>query len=377
MNSPSPWHTTPLSKKIVFLAAVFFIFAGTGLANDVIDMGREAMPRFLVSVVLNGLFAICYAVGFIIWRHKFWKVFTGLIILEFVAMGWLAVRFPDIPLAVPLDAAATERLHNRITYVGVAIIVCVTLGYTGLVFVSISESRRYFRSQTEKAVLESEMAAAREVQRVMVPEIVPAVPGYSIESVYRPAAEVGGDFFQVIPLKSGSTLMVIGDVSGKGLGAAMIVSMIVGMLRAVSGFTEQPAEILGELNHRLCGRTQGGFATCLAVRMDAGGRLMLSNAGHPPLYLNGIEVPSTGSVPLGLIETAVYTQTELEMGAGDHAVLLTDGIPEARNEGGVLLGFPRVQSLLREGASAHMVADTAQKYGQNDDITVISIALRA
>jgi hypothetical protein len=378
MSSLSPWHTTPLKSRIIFLLAVFFIFAGIGLANDVIDMGRTPGPRFAASVVLTGLFAIGYAVGFIVQGNRFWRWFAPVLILEFVVMGWLGNRFPNLPLAVPLSAAALDRLHSRIAYVGSAIIVCVTLGYTGLVYVSIMEARRYFRTQTEKAMLESEMAAAREVQRVMVPETLPPVSGYSIESVYRPAAEVGGDFFQVIPLKSGSTLVVIGDVSGKGLRAAMIVSMIVGILRTITGLTEEPGEILAELNRRECGRTDSGFATCLVVRLDeVGGRLTMADAGHPPPYLNGTEVPFGGSLPLGMIEPAAYTQTELEMKAGDRLVLLTDGIPEARNADGELFGFPRVEALLRDCASARTVAEAARQHGQNDDITAISIARQA
>jgi len=259
---------------------------------------------------------------------------------------------------------------------GVAIILTVVLGYVGFVHVSISEARRYAKAQIEKASLESEMAAAREVQRLMVPEDFPDVPGYTIQSVYRPAAEVGGDFFQVIPLKSGRTLIVIGDVSGKGLRAAMIVSMLVGMLRTVSGFTEEPAEILHDLNRRLSGHTRGGFATCLVIRLDHDGRLALANAGHPSPYVNGAEVPFAGSMPLGLDGSAVYEQTTLEMPAGDRLVLLTDGIPEARNENGVLLGFPRVELMLRDGASAKSVAEAAQQHGQDDDITVIGIARR-
>jgi hypothetical protein len=374
MNAPSPWRTTPLKARIIFLLAVFFIFAGTGFTNDLFDMGRQPAPRFAASVVLNGLFAIGYALSFIILRKKFWKTFFPLLAVQFVLMGWLAIRFPDAPLAVPLGAPEIGRLHGRIVWVGIGIIVFVSLGYSGLVYVSINEARRYFRTQTEKAALEAEMAAAREVQRVMVPEDLPPISGYTVESVYRPAAEVGGDFFQVLRLKSGRTLIVIGDVSGKGLRAAMIVSMIVGMLCVVSGFTEEPAEILAELNRRICGRTHEGFATCLVVRLDEGGRLALANAGHPPPFLNGTEVPFAGSMPLGLAETTTYDQTSMEMRAGDRTVLLTDGIAEARNEQGVLLGFPRVESLLREGATARSVADAAQQHGQNDDLTVISIA---
>jgi len=149
------------------------------------------------------------------------------------------------------------------------------------------------------------------------------------------------------------------------------------MLRTVSSFTEEPAAILGEINRRLCGRTQGGFATCLAVRLDEDGRLAVANAGHPAPYVNGAEVPFGGSMPVGLVETAMYEQASMEMRTGDRVVLLTDGIPEARNEPGVLLGFPRVELMLREGASAKALAETAKQQGQNDDITVISIARQA
>jgi serine phosphatase RsbU (regulator of sigma subunit) len=153
--------------------------------------------------------------------------------------------------------------------------------------------------------------------------------------------------------------------------------MIVGMLRTVSGFTEEPGEILAELNRRVCGHTRGGFATCLIVRLDDDGQLAVANAGHPSPYVNGAEVPFAGSMPLGLDGSAVYEQTSMEMHAGDRAVLLTDGIPEARNEQGVLLGFPRVELMLREGGSAKSVAEAAQQHGQNDDITVIAIARQA
>lgn len=102
--------------------------------------------------------------------------------------------------------------------------------------------------------------------------------------------------------------------------------------------------------------------------------MALANAGHPAPYLNGTEIPIAGTLPLGLSATTVYTQMNVDMHSGDRAILLTDGIPEARNEGGTLLGFPRVESLVRAGATVRTVADAAQQYGQNDDITVISVA---
>ena len=359
---------------MIFLLAVFSVFVGIGIANDVIEMGRQPAARFAASAVLSGLFAVFYAGTAIALRGKFWKALLPLFVLQFLIMGSLGRWFPDVSRAIQLNPAETGHLHNRMIFDGCGIIASVVLGYVGFVHVSISEGKRYIRTQAEKATLEGEMVAAREVQRMMFPEDLPLIAGYKVETVYRPAAEVGGDFFQVIPLKGGRTLIVIGDVSGKGLRAAMIVSMIVGMLCIVSASTDEPAEILAELNRRLCGRTHGGFATCLVVRLDEDGRLTLANAGHPHPYLNGTEIPFAGSLPLGLAETTSYTGTTLAMSSGDRALLMTDGIAEARNEQGELLGFARVESLLREGTSARTIADAAQQHGQNDDITVISIA---
>jgi serine phosphatase RsbU (regulator of sigma subunit) len=377
MRAAVPWRSTPLRARIIFLAAVFCVFVGIGIANDITDMGRWSTPRYAISVVLIGVFAMGYAASGIILRNRFWKAMLPLMAVQFTIMGFLANHFPNAPQQTQLNKVQMDRLHSRMSFDGIAVIITVCLGYIGFVHVSISEARRYAKTQTEKATLDGEMAAAREVQRVMVPEVLPSISGYAIESVYRPAAEVGGDFLQMIGLKSGRTLLVIGDVSGKGLSAAMIVSMIVGMLGVVTSFTEEPAEILSELNRRLCGRAHGGFATCLIVRLEAGGRLTLANAGHPPPFVNGAELSSPGSMPLGMTESAAYTQSSLDLLAGDRAVLLTDGVPEARNQTGVLLGFPGVESLLRQGASVHAVAQAAQQFGQDDDLTVISSARQA
>ena len=332
------------------------------------------MPRFALAVLITGAFAVCYASAGITLRRRFWRAFVPLITVQIFTMGFLMNLLHDAPPLAQLDPAQTNHVQSRMAFDGVAIIITVTLSYVGFVFVSVSEARRHARAQVEKAALENEMAAAREVQRVMVPEVLPPISGYSIESAYCPAAEVGGDFFQVIPLRSGRTLLVIGDVSGKGLRAAMIVSMIVGMLSTVSGFTEEPAVILAELNRRLFGRTNEGFVTCLVVRVEERGRLALANAGHPPPYINGTEIASLGSMPLGLVEIAVYEQTSIQMRVGDSAVFVTDGVAEAQNEKRILLGFARVESMLRDGASAKHVAEVAQEYGQADDLTVISIA---
>jgi serine phosphatase RsbU (regulator of sigma subunit) len=148
---------------------------------------------------------------------------------------------------------------------------------------------------------------------------------------------------------------------------------MVGMLGAITAFTEEPAAILRELNRRLCARAHGGFVTCAVVRLDPDGTVTLANAGHLPPYLNGVEVPLPGSLPLGVSSTSEYEQSAFTLGAGDRLFLLTDGIAEAQNTERQLLGFPRVESLLRGGATAHAMAEAARQHGQADDITAIRI----
>jgi len=218
MSSVHPWRTVPRRVKIIFLLAVFFVFAIIGFANDTMDMGRLAPFNFGLGVVLPGLFAIGYAFAGVTLRSQWWKAFVPIFVVQFVVMGGVAMLFPDPRPLTQMGKQELEILHNRLIFDGIATILAVSLGYAGFIIVFVSEGKRYLRTRTEMATLEGEMAAAREVQRLMVPEHPPQIAGYSIESVYHPAAEVGGDFFQVIPLSSGCALVVIGDVSGKGLG---------------------------------------------------------------------------------------------------------------------------------------------------------------
>jgi hypothetical protein len=188
----SPWHTTPPKAVVGFLLAVFFVFTTIAFAADIMDMGREPPFRFGVSVLLSGLFAVCYAITGITLRGQFWKGVLPLCALQVVVMGLLARYFPDAPQPVQTDAAAMGRLHARLIFDGVATIVAVSLGYVGFLFVSISESRRHIRANAEKAALEAEMAAARAVQQMILPEQTESFPGYADDSVNRPAKKVAG-----------------------------------------------------------------------------------------------------------------------------------------------------------------------------------------
>jgi hypothetical protein len=370
---PKAWKTAPRWAIVVFLLAVFCTFASLGFVFDGMGMGRQSALCLALSVVIIALFSTAYAVAGITLRQRFWIPGVPLFILENVCMALLHNWLPDAPPLTHLDSAQLDGFHSRLVFDGFAVVISVVLGYTGLVVVSIAESRRRLRLELDKVAVDSELAAAREIQRLMVPEELPPTPGYELESIYRPAAQVGGDFFQVIPLGGGQTLVVVGDVSGKGLSAAMIVSMLIGMLHTIGRISNDPAEILAELNNRLFERKHGGFITCLAVRLDPSGSVVLANAGHLPPWLNGSEVVFAGSLPLSLAAGAAPETVALEMRAGDRLILTTDGVVEARNAQGELFGFERIQGLLRQETSPLVLAEAAIQHGQDDDLTVISI----
>jgi hypothetical protein len=236
---------------------------------------------------------------------------------------------------------------------------------------------RTVRTVRERAEIAGEIAAARSVQQVLIPDFLPQVPGLIVESAYLPAQEVGGDFFQVLPIpRTGDAFIVVGDVSGKGLKAAMTVSLIVGTLRAYAESYTSPAELLAGMNRLLHGRT-AGFATCLALKITAAGEVTIANAGHPNPYLDGVEIETDSNLPLGITLDVEYAETRLHVDTGQALTLVTDGVVEATSAATKeLFGFERTQAISRQAANA--IAEAARAFGigapQADDITVLTIA---
>ncbi|MGA8727332.1 MAG: SpoIIE family protein phosphatase [Terracidiphilus sp.] len=252
-----------------------------------------------------------------------------------------------------------------------------TIANTLLLLAIIYAMYRYMLdSASRQSSLEQEFKSARELQQVLIPETLPALPGFAFTSAYRPAQEVGGDFFQVIPLEGeyeGSTMILLGDVSGKGLKAAMTVSMIVGAARTLARFAPNPADMLAELNLRLFGRLQGGFVTCLSLRLDAAGHCVISSAGHPAPFLNKHEVDLPGMLPLGILPAASYEETAIDLREGDHFALYTDGLLEARSSSGEIFSFDRLDALFATRPDATKATEAAVNFGQDDDITVLTL----
>jgi hypothetical protein len=237
------------------------------------------------------------------------------------------------------------------------------------VYRSFEENRR------RQLVLNQEFDNARTLQQILIPEELPHVPGFRVSSAYRPSLEVGGDFFQIIPLGNaeGTTLILLGDVSGKGLRAAMMVSFIVGTVHVLVEQITSPAALLAELNERLRGRLQNGFTTCLALRLEADGRCVIAGAGHPAPFVDKREVEIKSGFPLGLFPGLVYEEVDFVLQPGETCMLYTDGLTEARDKNGELFGEERLAKLFAEWPTAQQAAEAAIQFGQDDDVTVLSI----
>jgi hypothetical protein len=229
---------------------------------------------------------------------------------------------------------------------------------------------RTIRLARSRAEVAAEIEAAQTVQQVLLARSSQATPGFVVESVYLPANEVGGDFFLVSPGQDGSLLAIVGDVSGKGLIAAMRVSMILGVLRRED--SRDPRAVLHQLNEALLSQSEMGFTTACCVWMDAAGRYSIANAGHIAPYVDGHEVVTPPSLPLGLAPDQEYELVEGVLPRGLKLVLMSDGVVEAKSEKGDLLGFDRLPSLTLSPAAE--IAKVAEDFGQDDDITVLTIA---
>jgi phosphoserine phosphatase RsbU/P len=247
---------------------------------------------------------------------------------------------------------------------------------------------RFIHVSQEEQRSAAEIEAARSVQALLIPTQLPSNHNFMLESAYLPANGVGGDFFQVLPLKDDSMLIVVGDVSGKGLQAAMNASTLVGALR--NELSHDPATVLNRLNNVLLGSTSGpdavpgvssgqkttaSFATCLCARIYPNGEMTIANAGHLHPYRDGREMDLVADLPLGVIPNIQYEQATFQLNVGDRLIFLSDGVVEASNAHGELFGFERTQQVSNE--SARYIAQTAKRFGQTDDITVVSMYFAA
>jgi serine phosphatase RsbU (regulator of sigma subunit) len=242
----------------------------------------------------------------------------------------------------------------------------------------------------ERQRIEQELRVARLIQQTLLPKSLPGLPGYDVAAYYQPAREVGGDFYDFFELDDGRLGLIVGDVSGKGVPAAIVMAITRTMLRAAYRLgSPAPGEILEEVNNVLYPEIPPNmFVTCLAALLDSrSGRLHYANAGHDLPYLrhaeDGVseELRARG-MPLGLMPNMSYEQKEITLKPGESILLYSDGLVEAHDPRREMFGFPRMQGLVGAHPGGATLIDfllaelerfTGEEWEQEDDITLLTL----
>ena len=236
--------------------------------------------------------------------------------------------------------------------------------------------------------VEHDLSVARSIQQASLPKEVPTLEGWQISPYYQPAREVGGDFYDFHLLPEGRLGLVVGDATGKGVPAALVMSTTCGMLRLAAQSHTSPAEMLQGVNEVLFPNIPTNmFVTCFyAILEPNSGRLSYANAGHdlPYLHRNGeAEELRARGMPLGLMPGMRYEEKETIVHSGQAALLYSDGLVEAHDPEGDMFGFPRLRTLIAERAEEErplgevlleeLYSFTGEGWEQEDDITLLTL----
>jgi sigma-B regulation protein RsbU (phosphoserine phosphatase) len=256
---------------------------------------------------------------------------------------------------------------------------------------SILDNARLVERERERQMLEQQIAIARDIQQALLPKNFRDYPHLSVSGVNFPCLSVGGDYFDVFPLSDNRTAFLIADVSGKGLGAALLTTMLQGALSGMTLGTD-PARVFNHVNRFLCDHAEvGRYATMFFGILDEQGNLQYINAGHPSPFLirQGVaeDVFNEGSYPVGLVPEAEYTAVCLKLEPGDTLVLFSDGVTEAMDPAEQLFGVPRLKECLTghqqtpldelQKTVLESVENFSRGASQADDLTLLLVRYRA
>ena len=251
--------------------------------------------------------------------------------------------------------------------------------------------QRLQQERVERERVEQELRVARTIQQASLPEKVPELEGWHITPFYQPAREVGGDFYDFHLLPDGKLGLVVGDATGKGVPAALVMSTTCGMLQAVARAlgSSSPGEVLAQVNETLLARIPANmFVTCFYGVLDPhSGTLSYANAGHDPPYMrrgneDADELRARG-MPLGLMAGMEYEEQRTSLREGENVLFYSDGLVEAHDPEGEMFGFPRLRELIahhtdEEGALGEFLMEelysfVGEAWEQEDDITLLTL----
>ncbi len=238
----------------------------------------------------------------------------------------------------------------------------------------------------ERERIEQELHVAQLIQQQFLPSELPELRGWHLAAFYRPARTVGGDFYDLIALEDGQVMVIVGDVTDKGVPAALVMASTYALLRSAADLSSSPGEVLRRVNELLIPQIpMNMFVTCLVLVIDLDtGRTRFANAGHNLPYVRRaggvVQLPARG-MPLGLMPGSVYDEHETVIEAGDIVLLYSDGITEQHSAKGEMFGFGRTADLVGEATSGDDLVDRSvlalgsfsAGVEQEDDITLVTL----
>lgn len=386
----------------------------------------DSLLLALVPVPAAGFFAQLLGRGLHALPQGVWPLLLGQAALAVVAQAVTGVRYAavqvtgwSVAVAAGLGAAALRRvwtaLPAELRTLAVVFVTYAALGAAGLisgalvprrqqstaaVFAALVVSlawlvtRRVLTNERRLATIENELDAARRIQSALLPRELPRLAGLELAVAYRPMTAVAGDLYAFLPVDDRRLGVLVADVSGHGVGAALIASLVKANVAAQAAHAASASAVLTGLNESLRESLDGSFVTAVYafVDLEASG-VTLASAGHPPLLLcrrgSAVRELSENGLPLGLFAAGQYTETHFGVEPGDRLLLYTDGVVEAESGSGEPYGAVRLSCFLEEHRGlapaaflAGLLAELGEWIGRPragfaDDVTLLVLDLRA
>ena len=311
-------------------------------------------------------FHVNIAAGFMLLRRDAYAAIAGLAVVTFVLGVFSGLAFFALPTAA-LGLWATAFVRQ---------------------VAAVAETSEQLRRAEEDREREAqELSAARVIQQQLLPKELPTLPGWRLAAYYRPARAIGGDFYDFLELPDGQVALVAGDVTDKGIPAALVMTTTHSIFRGDAPALVSPGAVLKRANNRLYPAIPAHmFVTCLYAMLDpVTGRLRYANVGHNLPYVataDGVtELRATG-MPLGAMPDMTYEENEAYLSPGDCILLHSDGLAEAHNPAGEMFGLPRLQKVVENSSGSEQLINecltelrefVGGDWEQEDDITLVTL----
>ena len=339
------WKAIPLKARLLFLLGVFFIFSTIGFAGDITEIGRQPIVRLVLSVLIVGIFPMCYALSGFILRRDFWKVSAPLFVVHFLLINVISQKFPAAPEATQMSAGELAQLHSRLSVDALAITLLVVLGYICFIYASVTAGRRYFHAHAE-------MQLATEIHRVLVPAIETKLGGYEFYGRSSPSGEVGGDLIDLAGSEE-HWVAYVADVAGHGVAPGVVMGMAKSAARMLLSSGDDTGHLLTRLNEVLYPLKKPDMFVTFCFLAKNGEGLRVGLAGHPAILhfsarTNAVTQLECPNMPLGILPSGDFESSGVRAEPGDVFALYTDGFLEPANAAGEEFGITRLQAEIQK-----------------------------